>query len=261
MTASIGIAECKFISKIASDLCKPDGLSIVPPGQAKEFLAPLPVSRLPGVGEKTCQTLKKMGIRTIKELSGAPQAGLVSKLGEVTARYLKALADGSGNAEVEPVREEKSFSRERTFQKDTADRALLRRVLLSLTDDVSRRLRSHGIKGRTILLNFRTKDFSRHTRHKTLPGPTDLSNEIFGEVEALFNREVPPGTLIRLIGMGVTNFKGEESAAQLDMFTRGPDNDGRQRKKDAVLDSILAKFGDGSIKRASLVRPPKKRVI
>ena len=224
----------------------------------RDFLAPLPVSRLPGVGEKSRLLLKKMGIETIRDLSVTPLAVLAAKFGETTARYLEELAHGTGETEITTVREGKSFSRERTFQKDTADRDLLRKVLLSLTDDVARRLRRHGTKGRTILLNFRTKDFARHTRHKTLSSPTDLSNEIFKTVEALFEKEIVSGTLIRLIGMGVTNLEDREGTAQMSLFAGKAEPDKRERKKEELLDSILDKFGEDSIKRASLTRPPKQ---
>lgn len=253
LTASVGIAPNKFIAKIASDIKKPDGFLIVKTDETQHFLDSLPISRLPGIGGKTGEILRNMGIQTILNLRKTPKKQLETKFGNTTSAYIWDLANGKGDDCVVSEHEAKSVSREITFQEDTVDRQLLRRTLLLLTDDVASRLRRYGLKGRTIALNFRTPDFARHSRHKTLENPTNQSNLLFKTIMNLFEREISYGSRIRLIGMGVSNFNEKNEEAQLNLFSREDCSDPRQERLDAVRDKIQARFGDQALSRASLL--------
>ncbi|MFH0919417.1 MAG: DNA polymerase IV [Fibrobacterota bacterium] len=253
LTASIGVAPCKTVAKIAANLNKPDGLLIVLPEEVQALLDPLPVSRLPGVGAVTHEALKKLGIRTVAELRKYPPAVLSKKFGEGVCESLLALARGRDDSAVETVHETKSISREHTFQKDTPDRALLKKSLLALMDDVARRCRAHELKGRTVFLSWREPDFARHSRHRTLVGPTNESNALVRAILGLFESCIPERAPVRLIGAGVMNFGEAEEECQLDLFAKPKAKPDRQAKLDRARDAINKKFGKAALKRACLM--------
>jgi DNA polymerase-4 len=178
LTVSAGVAPTKFVAKIASDLNKPDGLTIVEPGGVGTFLDPLPIETLWGVGQATRKTLSRLGVRTIGDLSRLPAELLEKRLGK-QGRHLHFLANGIDEREVEAEREVKSIGHERTLGEDIRERAVAKRELLSLASRVARRLRDHGFTGKTITLKVKYHDFVQITRSVTLPEGTDDGRDIY----------------------------------------------------------------------------------
>jgi DNA polymerase-4 len=253
LTASVGVAQNKFIAKIASDLKKPDGLVIVEPGREKEFLAPLPIGRLWGVGSKTEAYLKQIGLERIGQLADLPHGELVSRLGKSGA-HLWQLSQGIDDRAVVPEEGFKSIGHEITFEKDTADLPLLDATLLELTEKVAHRLRLQGARARTIALKFREADFSTFTRRTTLSTPVDTAERIFPAVQKLMKSLIRKGVLVRLIGVYAGNLEMGPGDRQLLLLDQAPQKD---RKLAAAMDDITKRFGDHAITRAALVSPKK----
>jgi len=253
LTASVGIAENKFVAKIASDLEKPDGLVVVACGREKEFLAPLEIGRLWGVGKKTETSLKQMGIVRIGQLLDLDPKRLVSKLGKTGAR-LWQLAQGVDDRPVLPEEGYKSIGHEITFEKDTADFELLHRTLLDLAERVSRRLRSNGFSARTIAIKYREADFSTFTRRRTLNAPVDTAEKIFPVALSLLRGLIRKGVCVRLIGVYACNLETPAGDGQMPLFGQKQGND---RKLAEALDEINERFGSRSITRAALVKQKK----
>jgi DNA polymerase-4 len=254
LTASIGIAPNKFLAKLASEHKKPDGLFIIAPEGVSSFLEKLPVGKLWGVGKQTEKILLNLGIKTAGALAKYPREVLKDKLGDAAAEHLLALSTGRDEREVETLQETLSMSREHTFQDDVSDRELLRTRLLEQVDSVTRRLRKHGMQCRTACLIFRNTDFTKHTRRATFDRPTDSTDDIFREVERLFEAEDFYNKKVRLIGAGVAGLTGPGEPAetgQLNLFDMPA-----KKKKDPgkVLDKVLKKHGEESMTRASLLR-------
>jgi len=246
LTASVGVAASKFVAKIASDLEKPDGLVVVPPGREAEFLAPLPVSRLWGVGKVTGDELESMGIRTIGQLAQIPAAHLESRFGQHGPGLLD-LARGLDDRCVEPDAPPKSMGAEETFGRDTHDIELLRATLRGQSERVARELRESGHAGRTVTLKLRFADFSTITRAHT-GDPTQDGLAIFQAVDALFGR-VRLAQAVRLIGVSVSGL-GPAGAGQLSLLA--PDVLRRERLARAV-DRLASRFGDKAVRPASLL--------
>jgi nucleotidyltransferase/DNA polymerase involved in DNA repair len=247
LTASVGVASCKLVAKIASDMRKPDGLVSVPPGTEEAFLAPLPVRRLWGVGPKMEEQLVRLGVHTIGDLTRLDERKLTTRLG-THGHDLLLLARGIDDRPVHAdAGEAKSLGQEHTYDEDTDDVARLRRTLLDLADGVARRLRSHGLRGRTITLKYRDETFATITRAETLSRPTDSGNTLFRTVWKLFEA-AHHGRRVRLLGIYVTGF-----GAQLEMF------DEPSSPADRLRDAISDRFGDDAIVRASLLRRQERR--
>jgi nucleotidyltransferase/DNA polymerase involved in DNA repair len=251
LTASVGVASCKLVAKIASDLRKPDGLVVVPPGTESAFLAPLPVRRLWGVGPKMEEVLLRAGIASIGALASADPARLEHRLG-THGHDLQQLARG---IDPRPVLAEhpgaKSVGQEHTFAADTADVERLRATLLALADAVAARLRSQELEGRTVTLKYRDASFRTRTRATTLDHPTASGKELFDVAWRLF-LSVHETRKVRLVGIYASGF--DASAEQLDLFRQeGPSPADRAR------DAIVARFGDEAITRASLLGRREKR--
>ena len=248
LTASVGLAPNKFLAKLASDLEKPDGLVVVDPDRIQEFLDPLPISRLWGVGKATLPKLEALGVGTFGDLRRFPQAELRERFGEA-GDHFHQLVRGIDNREVVCEREAKSISHEVTFPVDVSDRDHLRSVLLNLTDQVARRLRRHDHLARTIAIKVRTSDFTTFTRRTTLDVPTDETDTIWQSASALFSRwdsqSTTRGRPVRLIGVGVAHFVTGEGR-QLDLFNE-PKESGRQL--DRTMDEIRDRFGESAIVR------------
>ena len=189
LVASVGAAPNKFLAKIASDLQKPDGFVVVPPNGTVAFLDPLPVGRLWGVGRVTNQALDKLGIRTIGQLRQLPRETMHDLFGE-QGDHLWHLARGEDDRAVVPDRQAKSISHETTFAADLDDDETLRAWLLELAEQVGRRLREHGLQGRTVHLKLRFSDFRTITRAMKLDNPTDVTQEIGNAVCRLFAQRV-----------------------------------------------------------------------
>ena len=247
LTVSVGVAATKLVAKVASDLRKPDGLVVVPPGGEAAFLAPLPIARLWGVGEKTAAALAEYGVVTIGHLAALPPEVLVGRLGKHGA----ALVDRARGIDPDPVatgEPAKSIGHEHTFDRDTADREAIEGTLLGLADGVAGRLRSAGLRAGTVTLKLRDARFATITRQATLEAPTDLTEPIFETSLALLRRELR-GQRIRLIGVTASNLRDPE---QLGLFdTTG---DPRRRAAAEALDAIRRKYGSRAVTRARLVR-------
>jgi DNA polymerase IV len=254
LTASIGVAQNKFIAKVASDLKKPDGLVVVEPGREREFLAPLPVGRLWGVGPKTETLLKKIGLETIGQLADLQHSEMAARLGKNGA-HLWQLAQGIDDRPVLPEEGFKSVGHEFTFEQDTADSELLHKTLLTLTEKVAHRLRMQSARARTIAIKFREADFSTFTRRVTLDNPVDTAEKIFPVALKLMKSLVRDGVLVRLIGVSAGNLEAGAGGKQMSFLSQISQKD---RKLATALDDIAQRFGEQAITRAALV-PPKKQ--
>ena len=186
VTCSVGVASTKYVAKLASDLCKPDGMLVVPADGVRNFLEPLPVGRLWGVGEKTGDLLSRMAIRTIGDLRDTPEAILRRLLGDQNARHLSQLANGIDDRPVVPYEAPKSVSHEETFDRDLDDETDILRELLGLSGRVASRLRADGYHARTVTLKARLASFTTLSRSRTLPDPTDTGADLYHHVSDLF---------------------------------------------------------------------------
>jgi nucleotidyltransferase/DNA polymerase involved in DNA repair len=247
LTASVGVASCKLVAKIASDLRKPDGLVVVPPGTEEEFLAPLPVRRLWGIGPKMEERLFKLGIQTIGDLARCDPSRLTHRLG-THGLDLIDLAHGRDDRPVTGDGDAKSIGHEHTFEEDTKDLARLRRMLLDIADGVSHRLRQAGVRARTITLKYRDETFHTVTHAKTLAQGTDSADTVFQTAWALFG-DVHRGGLVRLLGVSASGF----DTSQLDLFPEPTS------AADRLRDRVNEKFGDNALTRASLLGRREKR--
>ena len=205
LTISVGVATSKAVAKIASDIDKPDGFKLVPPGSEREFLAPLPVGRLWGVGPKRVKLLNDEGIHTIGDLAVQPEEWFARAFGKSGA-HIRSLAMGEDDTEVTSERETKSISSETTFSQDTGDREALQEMVSRLSQDVAGGLRDKDLRGRTVKLKLRLSDFTTFTRQRTLADPVETSEEIARAAGALLDAELAPQRRFRLIGVGVSGF-------------------------------------------------------
>lgn len=256
LTVSAGVADCKMAAKIASDLGKPDGLVVVPPGGTAGFLAPLPVSRLWGVGEVTEQALRALGIATIGALARFPEQVLVERFGAQGA-HMRALARGDDPRPVVPDEEARSIGSEDTFERDLAGADALLPQLLDQCVRVARRLREAGLRGRVVTLKVKFGDFEQVTRRTTLPRSTDDAGEIYRSIREDLGR-VGLDRPVRLTGVTVSGFHGEEAGpAQLGLFgappgAESPEAPGKRAALNAALDALADRFGEGAVKPATL---------
>jgi DNA polymerase-4 len=242
LVASLGIAPCKVVAKVASDLSKPDGLVEVAPGQEKGFLAPLAVKKLPGVGEKTEKLLGSMGIKTIGDLSGLPESLFKSRFGDGML-WLHRHASGIDSSQVEAWGEAKSASRETTFDVDTLDENLLKATLRYFAEKLGAELRGMDKKSRTIGLKLRYSDFETVNRSHSLRSATNLDDEIYREGVALLAAALAKNRRpVRLVGLEVSNFT--DSVTQLGFF----DADIKRKEQLArAVDKIREKYGFDSV--------------
>ena len=250
LTASVGVASNKFVAKVASDLKKPDGLVIVPPGTEEEFLAPLPIRRLWGVGPKTEACLKRIGLERIGQIAAMPVKELTAQLGDHGAHLLR-LARGLDDRPVVASEGCKSIGHEFTFDKDTADFELLHRTLLDLSGKVAYRLRTEKLCARTVVIKFREADFSTFTRRVTLSEPADTSEKIFPAALKLLKDLVRADVRVRLIGVSTSNLEPNAGKNQMSLFNQTSPKD---RKLAAAMDNIAERFGSQAIKRATLIK-------
>jgi DNA polymerase IV len=249
--ASVGVAPNKFLAKIASDFQKPDGFVVVEPQDVQAFLDPLPVGRLWGVGRVGNQRLEALGIRTIGQLRRLPVDMLTAQFGS-WGEPLWELAHGQDDRPVVPDHEAKSISHETTFAADIDDQEILRAWLLDLTDQVARRLRRHGLKGRTVQLKLRLADFRLATASQTLPVATNITNELWHAAADLLEQRARTLRLpIRLLGMGVS---GLETPGQTQLMLFDEPTRQRNTRLDAVTDAIRDRYGDSAIARAKALK-------
>lgn len=265
LTASVGVAENKFLAKLASDVNKPDGLMVVKAGEAQAFLDPMPVDRLWGVGKKTVVHLHQAGLYTIAQLRVQPLGTLTAQFGENFADHLHSLAHGRDDRDLVTDSQEKSISHERTYETDTADIEILTSTLLDLSERVARRARKDGLSGRTVSFVWRNPDFSRQSHSRSVPEPTHSSQAIYAAVMELFRETAKLRGLerngfagraaasqgrsprkFRLIGVKLSNFT--QDSQQLSLFQ----NPKPTANLDAAMDAVRNKFGEGAIRRARL---------
>ena len=237
LCASVGIAGCKVLAKVASDCSKPDGLLEVPAGEGCSFLAPLPVGQLPGIGKKTELVLKGLGITTIGQLAARPVNVLKSHFGTYGV-MLHNHASGIDDRKVETPGEAKSISRETTFGEDVRDGALLAATLRYLSEKVGSALRRQGKQAKCVSLKLRYTDFTTITRQQTLSRAGDSDQVIFDAGHRLLKKELSTGKqAVRLIGIGVA---GLMKVQQLDMFGS---SSLRLEKLNKAIDRIRQKYG------------------
>ena len=250
LTCSIGVAPGKFLAKVASDMDKPDGLTIIRPQHVHQFLESLPVQKVPGVGKKTYLQLASMGIKTLGDVKKYPDKILLDRLGKFGQRLIE-LSTGMDHSRVTPWSPHKSISSERTLAEDTRDKMVLHKHLLKQSEEVARQLRKAGVKARTITLKLKHADFKQITRSKTINSPTRSSETIFRyAAELLDNYQLAQN--IRLIGVGTSGFKSAGQPVQLDLFDRVKESDQTWEKVDRTVETITNKFGRGAIKRGTL---------
>ena len=249
--ASVGIATNKFVAKVASDLRKPHGFVVVPPGQAARFLQPLPIERLWGVGPKTAGRLRQMGLMTIGELAARPQFGLAAALGPLGA-HLWDLAQGIDTREVIPEEPAQSVGAETTFPEDTADPVRIRQTVLALSEGVARRLRVEAIQAGALTLKLRDETFRTQTRSVSLSEPTDQSRDLYRTALMLLERFPFSGRKVRLLGVTasrLSDLRGSRQQLSLELNPVGA----KQRRLTEAVDRIHARFGKGAIRPASLL--------
>lgn len=245
LTASVGVGTTKLVAKIASDLRKPDGLVVVPPGDEAAFLAPLPIGRLWGVGEKTATALAEYGVRTIGDLASLSPDVLVRRFGKHGAS-LATRAVGLDDDRVHEGDPAKSVGHEHTFDVDTVDAETIERTLLAMSEGVAGRLRSAGVRASTIAVKVRDASFRTITRQRTLKEPTDLTEPIFRAALDLARPEVR-GIRVRLLGVTASNLGERE---QLSLFAT---EDPRRRKAVEAADAVRRRYGSEAVTRARLV--------
>lgn len=249
LTCSVGVASTKFVAKLGSTRAKPDGLMVVPAAQVLDFLHPLPVAALWGVGERVAETLRRLGLGTVGDLAHAPVGMLRGALGETAAAHLHELSWGRDPRRVTPERVEKSIGSEVTFDSDVADAQVIRRALLALADRVGVRMRRAGQVGRTVSIKVRLADFRTLSRSRTLAVATDVAREVFETAWALFEA-LKPGDRIRLVGIRVEGLAGADSAPR--QLTLGAPEHG-WREAEAAADAAAARFGRSVVRPASLL--------
>ncbi|MCG5212410.1 DNA polymerase IV [Streptosporangium sp. KLBMP 9127] len=252
ITCSVGVASSKFVAKLASRQCKPDGLLVVPADGVVEFLHPLPVAALWGVGERTEQSLVRLGINTVGDLARVPVATLRRELGQASGTHLAALAWGRDERAVTPHVPDKSIGAEETFATDVDDPAVIRRELLRLSERVAARLRAAGHVGRTVSVKLRSSDFKTITRARTLREPTDVAKEIYVTACDLYASAGLDRVRLRLVGVRVENLRGAEAAVR--QLTLGERETG-WREAERAMDKAVRRFGPDAVRPASLVRP------
>ena len=211
LTVSVGVATSKSVAKVASDMNKPDGLTIVPPGTERQFLAPLDIGKLWGIGPKTSERLVREGVRTIGDLAARPEEWFLRRFGK-NGHFFRSLAMGIDDRPVSVSRERKSVSAETTLATDTGDPEALIELVERLSSRVAKQLAGKGLQGRTVKLKLRLSDFSTFTRQTTLPYPDDSPDGIAAAALELLRHELAhEGRRYRLVGVGISGFDDEDA--------------------------------------------------
>jgi DNA polymerase-4 len=250
ITCSVGVATTKFVAKLASARCKPDGLLVVPADEVVAFLHPLPVGALWGVGEKTEEVLRKLGLHTVGDIANTPLSTLQRALGPAVGAHLSALAWGRDERRVTPHEPDKSVGAEETFAVDVDDPKVIARELLRLSERTAARLRAAGQVGRTISIKIRFADFTTITRSKTLPEATDVGRTVYETALALYSALGLERARLRLVGVRVEGIADEATQArQLQLGETGIG----WREAEQAIDKAARRFGAGAVRPATLV--------
>ncbi|MGV8857120.1 DNA polymerase IV [Rhodoglobus sp.] len=248
LVCSVGAAASKYVAKVASGLSKPDGLLVIPADKTIEFLHPLPISALWGVGGKTEETLQQRGFSIIAHIAHADRESLTRAVGEAGAVKLHNLAWGNDHREVEERPAEKSIGHETTFEYDVLDADGIRRELLRLSGKVAIRLRAAGVVARTVVLKLRFEDFSTVTRSRKLPEPTDLGRTLYETVRGIYDEFVAEGRPVRLVGV-----RGEQLVDPGGTLISLWDTTDGWRDAEEAMEAASARFGSGAIGPARLL--------
>ena len=247
LTSSLGLAPNKMIAKIASDLKKPDGLTVVPDGSVKDFLRPLSIERLWGIGRKTASVLKNMGIYTIGDIASRDINELADTFGE-NGTHIWELANGVDERDVETSDEVKSVSNEYTFTEDTYDTDQIKDTLMQLSEKVSHRLREDRLQGKTITLRIRFSDFKTYTRSQTIDSPTNFADIIYKtSLQKTGEFNIGSNKRVRLIGVRVSNLT--DLAPTDNLFNADDFCDKKKEQLHKAIDKITNKFGDNVLRR------------
>jgi len=253
LTCSVGVASIKSVAKLASGSCKPDGLRVVPKDGVLDFLHPLPVTALWGVGQRTAEPLRRLGIRTVADLAATPLDTLRRAVGTASADHLHALANGRDERMVTAREPEKSISTDRTLLADLLTEAEVARELLRGAVEVTERLRQANRTARTVGIKIRFADFTTVTRVHTLAESTQASTVVYAEALALYRGLRLDQPRVRLVGVKVENLRPADEATQLALDLSGAES----RSVDAAdraIDALTARFGDSAVRPASLLR-------
>ncbi|MCG8435911.1 MAG: DNA polymerase IV [Gammaproteobacteria bacterium] len=247
LTVSIGIGPNKLIAKIASDADKPDGLYEVTPAGVQQFLDPLPITAIFGVGPKTASRLRRIGVNTLGQLRHTTAAKLRPIFGRYSEKF-QLLASGIDDRQVTPDSEDKSISNEETYENDISDRNVLARELLQMTESVCIRLRNRGLFAQTVTVKLREPDFTTHTRSHSFSPASNHTKQIYAVALQLLENWLRqhPEAQLRLMGVGTSNFTSQH---QLGLFSAGDDG------VDTVLDAVQSKFGREALVRGRLLDP------
>ena len=244
VTVSIGLSYCKFLAKLASDLDKPRGYSIVERAAAMALLAPLPIGRIWGVGKVAQARLDEAGLRLIGDVQALELSAMLARHGAEGGRLWR-LARGIDERRVTPLRETKSVSSETTFDSDSADKEHLTRALLIQCERVAARLKKQQLACRSVTLKLRTADFHLRTRRRSGFEPTQLATRLFLVARALLEKEMD-GTRFRLLGVSTADFAAADAADRADLVDQGI---GREKAREQAIDALREKFGAGAVVR------------
>lgn len=252
ITCSVGVAPTMFVAKLATNFAKPDGLHVVPADKVIEFLHPLPIGALWGVGEKTGEQLARLGLVNVSDIANTPVKTLARVIGQAAAEHLYELSWGRDPRVVTPNQAEKSIGAERTFEADIDDSEEILAQILDLSNKVAKRLRAANYFSRTITIKVRFADFTSVTRSKSLPSSTDLATDIYATSKSLFEAMHLQRARIRLVGVRATGLvPASESSVQLEFSNR----DSGWREAEAAMDQVSLKFGNSAVKPARLIKP------
>jgi DNA polymerase-4 len=251
LTCSVGLSVSKLLAKIASDMNKPDGLTVVSPADVEHFLDVLPLRKVPGIGAKSEEELAKLGIRRVGEIKRCSSESLEEHFGKFGA-WLAEIAGGDDGSTVEPYTAPKSMSAEDTLAEDTDDEKILERYLLEQSDRVGKRLREEGFCGKTVTLKLKFHDFRQITRSETLDEPTQLGEVIYREAVKLLDAH-HLRSKVRLVGVGVSNLGSLGPPAQMSLFRESKPSIEKWKKVEQATDEIARRFGDDAVKRGRLL--------
>ena len=249
ITCSVGIAPSKFIAKLASGHCKPNGILEIPADRILNFLHPLPVNAIWGVGPKTAETLERLGLRTVADIANLPRATLIRALGQTSGASLYELAWGRDYRDVTPNEPDKSISAAETFAQDIDDPEEILQEFLRLTEKAAARLRENGYYAKTISIKVRFADFSTISRSKTLPLPIDSTHDIYEIAKTLYLALNLDRARLRLVGISLDNLS-EAAPEQLLLGAR----EKGWREADSAIDRAKLRFGGGSVRPGRLIR-------
>lgn len=253
ITCSVGIAPSKFIAKLASGRCKPDGMLEIPADRILNFLHPLPVSAIWGVGPKTTEALERLGLRTVAEVANTPRATLIRALGEASGSSLYELAWGRDYRNVVSDEPDKSISAAETFARDIDDQEIILQEFLRLSEKATHRLRERNLFAKTISIKVRYADFTTLNRSKTLPLAIDSTHETYEVVKKLFLGLHLDRARLRLVGVSLENLESQ-APEQLILGSR----ERGWREAEGAIDRAQVRFGPESVRPARLIRRDDK---